>query len=112
MSNPANPLLDPKQVAAGLPNQWQDQDGWLLREYRTDGWRTTMFLVNAIAFLAEQVNHHPDLEVHWGRVVVRLQSHDAGGITQLDLDLATRIEVLATGVAAQSAPPAPGWLIV
>lgn len=93
---------------------WQVEDGLLKREYRTDGWRTTMMVVNAIAFLAEAANHHPDLEVHWPSVVVRLQTHSAGGITDKDLELARRIEQLVTwqpsggfpGLAGQT----NGWL--
>ena len=54
-----------------------------------------MLLVNAIAFVAEAANHHPDLEVHWGSVVVRLQTHSAGGVTDKDLQLAERIEATA-----------------
>jgi 4a-hydroxytetrahydrobiopterin dehydratase len=80
---------------AELPG-WTDDAGWLHRRFTTDGWRSTMLLVNAIAFLAEAANHHPDLEVHWGNVVVRLQTHSAGGITDKDLELAGRIESLAT----------------
>ena len=80
---------------AGLPH-WSGSDGWLRREYTTDGWRTTMMLVNAIAFLAEAANHHPDLEVHWAKVVVRLQTHSAGGVSDKDLQLAERIESIAT----------------
>ena len=73
---------------------WSYADGWIRREFATDGWRSTMLLVNAIAYLAEAADHHPDLGVHWGRVEIRLQSHDAGGVTDRDLDLARRIERL------------------
>lgn len=76
--------------------KWSTESGWLKREYKADGWRATMLLVNAIAFIAEAANHHPDLEVHWGRVVVRLQTHSAGGITDKDLQLAAQIEATAT----------------
>jgi len=78
----------------GLP-RWTVQDDWLHREYTTDGWRSTMLLVNAIAFVAEAANHHPDLEVHWSRVVVKLQTHSAGGISDKDIQMAERIESLA-----------------
>jgi 4a-hydroxytetrahydrobiopterin dehydratase len=91
------PVYDATGVAsrlAGLPG-WTYRDAWLQREFKTDGWRSTMLLVNAIAFVAEAANHHPDLEVHWGRVVVRLQTHSAGGVTDKDLELATQIEATA-----------------
>ena len=74
---------------------WSGSGGWLRREYKTDGWRSSMLLVNAISFFAEAANHHPDLEVHWGSVVVRLQTHSAGGVTNKDLQLAERIEATA-----------------
>lgn len=71
---------------------WTYADGWLTRLFVTDGWRSTMLLVNAIAFLAEAADHHPDLGVHYGRVDIKLQSHDAGGVTDRDLALAAKIE--------------------
>ncbi|MES2123510.1 MAG: 4a-hydroxytetrahydrobiopterin dehydratase [Gemmatimonadota bacterium] len=88
--------LDPETLTRRLESLpgWTCADGWLQREYATDGWRSTMLLVNAIAFLAEAADHHPDLGVHWGRVEVRLQSHDAGGVTDRDIALATRIDAL------------------
>lgn len=76
--------------------QWRHEDGWLHRRFATDGWRTTMLVTNAIAFLAEAGNHHPDLGVHWGRVDVSLQTHSAGGITDKDLQLAAEIERVVT----------------
>ena len=57
-----------------------------------------MLAVNAIAFVAEAGNHHPDLEVHWGRVVVMMQTHSAGGITEKDLQMAERIEDLMSAL--------------
>jgi 4a-hydroxytetrahydrobiopterin dehydratase len=98
---------------AGLP-RWSARDGWLTREFTTDGWRSTMLLVNAIAFVAEAANHHPDLEVHWGRVVVRLQTHSAGGITDKDLELAAHIETSAMWRPAAGFPglegQSSGWI--
>jgi 4a-hydroxytetrahydrobiopterin dehydratase len=49
-------------------------------------------LVNAIGYLAEAAFHHPDLSVTWARVVVKLTTHSAGGITDKDFALARRIE--------------------
>ena len=85
----AGPMLAERLQA--LP-AWKASEGWLVREYSTPDWRATMLVVGAIAFLAEAANHHPDLGVHWGRVVVRLQTHSAGGVTEKDLQLAHQIE--------------------
>jgi 4a-hydroxytetrahydrobiopterin dehydratase len=71
---------------------WYFEDGWLRRVYKTDGWPTTLMLVNAIGYLAEAAYHHPDLNVTWGRIIVKLSTHSAGGITDKDFELARRIE--------------------
>ena len=69
--------------------------GALVREYVTDGWPTTLMLVNAIGFVAEAADHHPDLAVSWGKVQVKLWSHSAGGVTASDVELAQLIEQTA-----------------
>jgi 4a-hydroxytetrahydrobiopterin dehydratase len=77
-----------------LPGWWYE-NGWIRRAYKTDGWPTTLMLVNAIGFCAEAAYHHPDLAVTWGRVTVKLATHSAGGITDKDFALARRIEEIA-----------------
>lgn len=79
---------------AELPG-WYYEDGWIRRQYKTDGWPTTLMLVNAIAYVAEAAYHHPDLTVSWAKVWVKLQTHSAGGITDKDFALARRIEDVA-----------------
>jgi len=78
-----------------LPS-WSFSDGLIYREYHTDGWATTLMLVNAIGFLCEAADHHPDLMVSWAKVVVSLSTHSAGGVTDLDLEMARQIEAIAT----------------
>ena len=81
--------------AAGL-GAWTAKDGGIARTYETTGWPVTLMLVNAIGFAAETAFHHPDLEVAYGSVTVKLVTHDAGGtVTDKDLSLARRIEDLA-----------------
>jgi 4a-hydroxytetrahydrobiopterin dehydratase len=79
---------------AALPG-WQFVEGEIHRAYKTDGWPTTLMLVNAIGVCAEGADHHPDLKVSWGRLVVTLSTHSAGGVTDKDFDLARRIEEIA-----------------
>ena len=74
---------------------WFYENGWIRRNYKTDGWPTTLMLVNAIGFIAEAAYHHPDLSVTWGRITVKLSTHSAGGITDKDFDLAAKIEEVA-----------------
>ncbi len=80
-----------EKLARELP-EWYYEDGWIRRFYRTDGWQTTMMLVNTIGFLAEAAYHHPDLAVSWAEVWVKLQTHSAGGVTDKDFELAKKIE--------------------
>ena len=80
---------------------WYFDGGWIRRVYKTDGWPTTLMLVNAIGYCAEAAYHHPDLSVTWGRVVVKLKTHSAGGITDKDFALAHQIEDTALWLPAE-----------
>ena len=71
---------------------WYLDGEWLRRKYNTDGWPTTLMLVNAIGYLCEQAWHHADLSVTWGKLWVKLRTHASGGITDNDFELARRIE--------------------
>lgn len=54
-----------------------------------------MELVRKVAEAAEAANHHPDIDIRWRKVTYTLSTHSAGGLTQLDLDLAAQIDSLA-----------------
>jgi 4a-hydroxytetrahydrobiopterin dehydratase len=82
----------PAKIAGAKLEGWYLEDGWLRRKYVTDGWPTTLMLVNAIGYLCEAAWHHADLAVTWGKVWVKLKTHSAGGITERDFALARRIE--------------------
>jgi 4a-hydroxytetrahydrobiopterin dehydratase len=102
-------------LAAHLPH-WAVQDGAITRTYRTAGWRATLMVVNTIGHLAEAAWHHPDLAVSYPSVTVRLSTHDAGGITDKDLQLARKIEEIvlwqpaADGGALQGPPPSDAYI--
>lgn len=80
-----------RRLAAELPS-WYLDEGCICRKYRTGGWRASLMVVNAIGHLAEAAFHHPDLQVSYASVTVRLRNHAANGITDKDFALATRIE--------------------
>lgn len=86
-----------------LPH-WEYEDGWLRRKFATPGWPHTMMLVGAIGFRAEAAFHHPDLNVGWAQVVVKLQTHSAGGVTLKDFALAHEIEDVATWLPDAGSP--------
>ena len=91
------PTYDEPQITERLRELpgWYYEKGWIRRVYKTDGWPTTLMLVTAIGYCAEAAYHHPDLAVTWGRVVVKLSTHSAGGITDKDFELARRIDEVA-----------------
>jgi 4a-hydroxytetrahydrobiopterin dehydratase len=83
---------------------WYVEDGWLRRKYSTDGWPTTLMLVNAIGYLCEAAWHHADLAVTWGKVWVKLKTHSEGGITDKDFTLARKIEDVVLWRPASGGP--------
>jgi 4a-hydroxytetrahydrobiopterin dehydratase len=89
-----------KRLAAELPS-WTFRDGWIRREYKTGGWPFTLMVVNAVGYLAEAAWHHPDLNVSWGQVTVKLNTHSAKGITEKDFALAKKIEAAVTWQPAE-----------
>jgi 4a-hydroxytetrahydrobiopterin dehydratase len=82
----------PAKLAEHGLTAWYLEDGWLRRKFNTDGWRSTLMLVNAVGYLCEAAWHHADLSVTWGKVWVKLKTHSAGGITDRDFELARKIE--------------------
>ena len=74
-----------------LPN-WNYENGWIRRKYKTSGWKATLMVVNTVGHLAEAGWHNPDLTVSYAFVNVKLMNHAAKGITEKDFDLANKIE--------------------
>jgi 4a-hydroxytetrahydrobiopterin dehydratase len=85
-------------------SEWYLEDGWLRRKYNTDGWPTTLMLVNTVGYLCEAAWHHADLAVTWGKVWVKLKTHSAGGITDKDFALAHKIEEVVLWRPAPGGP--------
>ena len=101
------PVIPDDQVIKRLEQElpgWYLEGRWVRRKFNTDGWPTTLMLVNAIGYLAEAAWHHPDLEVTWGKVWVKLRPHNAGGITEKDIALAKQIEQVTLWRPGQEAP--------
>ncbi len=77
----------------------------LEREFTFKNFRRAMALANAIAVLAEEQGHHPDLHVGWGRLAVTLFTHAVGGLHENDFILAAKIDRLAGLSTTQGGPP-------
>jgi 4a-hydroxytetrahydrobiopterin dehydratase len=89
------------QIADASLTGWVNLLGGLQTRIRTGDFATGLRVVNAIGAAAEEMNHHPDLDLRYGRVDVRLSSHDAGGITERDVRLARTISDIAAEAGAQ-----------
>lgn len=101
------PFTEPqiRERLTALPG-WRYEEGMIRRTYKTDGWPTTLMLVNAIGYYAEAADHHPDLVVQWGSVQVALATHSAGGVTEKDFALAGLLERTALWHAGPPFRPA------
>jgi 4a-hydroxytetrahydrobiopterin dehydratase len=74
---------------------WNREGDTIVQWYELPSFRDSIELVGRIADLAEAANHHPDLDIRYNRVRVALSTHDAGGLTTLDFDLAAKIDEVA-----------------
>lgn len=92
-------LLDDERVASaleGLPD-WQRDGDAIVRTAKLPSFPAAIEAVRAVAEIAEARNHHPDIDIRWRTVTFRCSTHSAGGITDLDIELASQIDhVLAT----------------
>ncbi len=87
--------LDDAAIAAGLQGlDWTREGATITTTVTLKNFAAAMVFVNRVAELAESRNHHPDIAISWNKVTLTLSTHDAGGLTQLDLDLAAAIDGL------------------
>jgi 4a-hydroxytetrahydrobiopterin dehydratase len=73
---------------------WNEQNNTLTKEFVFKDFKEALAFVNRIGAAAEKQNHHPDIQLSWGKVVVRLQTHSEQAITQKDRQLADTIDAL------------------
>lgn len=96
------PVLDEGTVTAALQAedglQWHLMGGKLVKSVVCEGFGGAMAFVGAVAELAERADHHPDIDIRYNRVTLALITHDSGGITRLDLDLARAIDGVTKGL--------------
>ena len=89
--------LSPAEVQTALANLpgWSLSDGKLHREYRFNDFTLAFGFMAASATAIERMNHHPEWSNVCGTVIVDLTTHDAGGVTKKDVDLAALLEKVA-----------------
>ena len=89
-------LLTEDEISArlgGVPG-WARQGSSITTTVTRSDFREAMLFTGAVAYLAEQAGHHPDILIQWNKVTLTLSTHSAGGLTAADFDLATKINAL------------------
>ena len=71
---------------------WSRHEGLLTSEFTAPSFLAAIDFVNAVAVIAEGLDHHPDIDIRWNKVICALSTHYAGGITALDFELAMAID--------------------
>ncbi|HAM00741.1 MAG TPA: 4a-hydroxytetrahydrobiopterin dehydratase [Acidimicrobiaceae bacterium] len=89
-------VLDPQAVDAALAEgiAWDRVGDELVKSRRGRDFADSLAYVDAVGALAEEAGHHPDIDIRWNVVTLRLSTHSAGGITDADLGLARRIDAM------------------
>jgi 4a-hydroxytetrahydrobiopterin dehydratase len=80
-----------EQLEKTLP-LWELKTDYLIKEFKFRNFVEAFSFMTAVAFEAEKMDHHPDWENVYNKVTIRLSTHDSGGVTEKDLELAKKIE--------------------
>jgi 4a-hydroxytetrahydrobiopterin dehydratase len=89
-------LLTEDEISArlgGVPG-WAREGSSIATTVTRADFKDAMLFTGAVAYLAEQANHHPDILIQWNKVTLTLSTHSAGGLTANDFDLAAKISAL------------------
>jgi 4a-hydroxytetrahydrobiopterin dehydratase len=86
--------LSVEQIQAGLASvpKWNHRGQAITRTYQFKDFPAAIQFVDAVALLAERAGHHPDIDIRWNKVTLTLTTHDAGGLTKKDFELAKRVD--------------------
>ena len=90
-------LLSEEDIEARLErlDGWERRGEAIVKEFKAGDFAGSIDFVNRLTPVAEEMNHHPDLQVSWDTVTVSLTTHSEGGLTAGDFELASRIDSLA-----------------
>jgi 4a-hydroxytetrahydrobiopterin dehydratase len=90
-------VLSDDEVAQRLEglDGWERKGDAIVKDFKLADFKGSVDFVNALTPVAEEMNHHPDLEISWNTVSVSLSTHSAGGLTENDFELAGKIDGLA-----------------
>ena len=71
---------------------WKRSGNAIRKLFEFASFRDSIVFVNRVATLADEVDHHPDIDIRYAKVTLTLSTHDAGGLTEKDLELAQRVD--------------------
>jgi 4a-hydroxytetrahydrobiopterin dehydratase len=96
MSDLAYVKLSDDEVADRLKalEGWAILDGQLCKRFEFKTYKDGVVFATAVGYVADNLNHHPDLAIGYGKVTVAVNTHDVGGISPYDFELARRIDAL------------------
>jgi 4a-hydroxytetrahydrobiopterin dehydratase len=91
-------LLSAKEIKDELKRvpEWEHEKKAIERMFEFDDFTQAMDFVNGVAEIAEEEEHHPDIDLRYNKVTLRLFTHSEGGLTMVDFDMAERIDTLAS----------------
>jgi 4a-hydroxytetrahydrobiopterin dehydratase len=91
------PKLTPIQIGQSLKRlpRWRKTGRVISRTYEFKDFVVAMKFANAVARAAEKAWHHPDIDIRWNKVTLGLTTHDQGGLTEKDFELAAKFDELA-----------------
>ncbi len=96
-------LLEDEEIEQRLDElgDWEREGLEIQKVFEFEDFAAAIHFVNDVARLADRYDHHPDIDIRWRKVTFACATHSEGGVTQLDVELAHRIDDLATeqGVA-------------
>ncbi len=88
--------LSPAEIKSALATvpDWKKKGSLIARTYEFADFVAAIKFVNAVAKAAEKANHHPDIDIRWNKVTLAFTTHDAGGLTENDFELAGKSDNL------------------
>jgi 4a-hydroxytetrahydrobiopterin dehydratase len=91
------PPFSPQETQSSLAglSGWKIEAGELVKTFQFKDFLAALRFVNQVGGLAEEAGHHPDIDIRYNRVRLALTTHDAGGLTQKDFELAGQVQKLA-----------------
>ncbi|MEE6257176.1 4a-hydroxytetrahydrobiopterin dehydratase [Plantactinospora sonchi] len=87
------------RVELGGLDGWSGDPACIGRSVELPGFRDAIAVVDRVAVVAEELDHHPDIDIRWRTVTFRCVTHSVGGVTRRDIELARRIDEIVRGAA-------------